>query len=296
MTLSVSRPLSPFTKNSFSKWLAGACAAFSGVVLSLILVFLLTESSDAIEEIGGYRFFSDQSWYPELRADSGSFGLVPMLIGSAVMTAAALLIAAPIGVLSAVFGRFYAPPCMGSVLRRITELLAGVPSVVYGLWGLVVLVPIVQQYQAPGLSILAGSLVLALMLLPTISFMTESGLQSIPSEIFQNAEALALSRSTLVLGIALPHARSSILVGILLAGARAIGETMVVVMVCGNVVQVPRSMFDSVRTLTANIALEMSYAFGAHRSALFFTGLILISLVATLIGLIHLLGAKTSDA
>lgn len=267
------------------RWLAGALVSAAGVAGSailLILTFLVTEAWPALAQVGVGRFLGDPGWLPSAGPE-GAFNLAPMLAGTAAVTAGALLLAAPAGVLSAIFCRFYAPAAVARVYRRLIEVLAGVPSVVYGFWGLVVLVPWIYRLRPPGQSLLAGVLVLALMVLPTVALLAESALRSLPRAYLDGAAALGLGRWTTVRRIALPAAVPGIGAGCVLAAARALGETMAVLMVCGNVVQVPGSFFDPVRTLTANIALEMAYATRFHRSALFVGGLALMSLVGVLI-------------
>lgn len=247
-------------------------------ILLLILLFLVRESWPALQRIGLYRFFSDEGWHPL----EGGFNLAPMLIATFTATLGAILIAGPIGIASAVFGRYYAPPMIAEGFRRMLALLAGIPSVVFGLWGLTVLVPIIAKWQPPGASLLAGILILAFMILPTIALTADAALKAVPKQYFHGAYALGLSLAGLVFNVAIPAARSGIIGGIILATARALGETMAVLMVAGNVVQTPNSLFDSVRALTANIALEMAYATGDHRAALFVSGLALMLLVLSL--------------
>ena len=264
-------------------WTLRACAAITGAVVVLIAVFLMLESWPGLRRVGVPRFFSDPSWHPSAVAADGSFNLLPMLWGTLAATAGALLLAAPLGVLSAIFCRHVAPPMLSRSYRRLIELLAGIPSVVYGFWGLVVLVPLIARLEPPGASLLAGILVLALMVLPTIALAADAALEAVPRRYLRGAAALGLGRWATLAGVALPAARSGIVTGVILATGRALGETMAVLMVCGNVVQVPASFFDPVRTLTANIALEMAYALGDHRSALFVTGLLLLALVSALV-------------
>jgi phosphate transport system permease protein len=194
----------------------------------------------------------------------------------------AVLLAAPLGVTCAIFQRFYASKGVNKLFSLMMALLAGIPSVVYGLWGLTVLVPMIAEWHPPGTSLLAAILVLALMILPTVALTSASALNSVPEDLLRGAAALGITRKGQILGVAVPAARSGILGGVLLALARALGETMAVLMVAGNVVQAPGSIFDSVRVLTANIALEMAYATGMHRSGLFASGLILTLIVLAL--------------
>ncbi|MCC2671227.1 MAG: phosphate transporter rane protein 1, PhoT family [Armatimonadetes bacterium] len=252
-------------------WVTRGASVVAALLVLLILLFLGREAAPALQAVGPVRFLTDPDWHPVEQL----YGLTPMLWGTGLATAGALLLAMPLGFLSAIFCRFYAPPGVAGVYRRIIELLAGIPSVVYGLWGLVVVVPLINQVHPPGASLLAAILILALMILPTIALTAEAGLRAVPAEYLQAAAALGLSRWTTVARIAMPAARSALITSVILATGRALGETMAVLMVCGNVVQVPRTLFDPVRTLTANIALEMAYAMGRHRAALFVSGLVL---------------------
>lgn len=245
----------------------------------LIVIFLLIESLPALREGGLLRFWTDSAWSPT----RGLYGLAPMLGGTLAVTAGAVLIATPLGVASAVFGRFCVHGVASGIHRRVLEALAGIPSVVYGLWGLMVLVPKIAEIGPPGQSLLAGILVLALMILPTIALVGDASLAAVPEEHLRAGAAAGLSRWAIVRSIALPTARSGIQTGVLLATGRALGETMAVVMVTGNVVQSPEGLLEPVRTLTANIALEMAYATELHRSALFVSGLALALLMIALV-------------
>ena len=256
----------------------GSIALAVAVLLGLVLMLLIKESGAVLAEGGWIRFFNSDGWYPQ----SGEYNLLPMLWATLAASLGALLIALPLGVMSAVFSRFYAPVWMVSPLRRIMMLLAGIPSVVYGLWGLTVLVPLVGSWMPPGSSLLSAIFILALMILPTVSLTSEAALTAVSPASLQGAAALGLSRKGIVLGVAIPEARAGIMTGALLATMRALGETMAVLMVAGNVVQTPGSLFDSVRVLTANIALEMPYATGDHRAALFASGLLLMMIVTLL--------------
>jgi len=277
-------------------WTLRACAALAALIVAFIFVFMARESATAVGEIGLTSFFVDRSWHPAAEAAVGQFNLVPIVWGTLLVTAGAILLAAPLGVLSALFCRFYAPAPLAAGYRRLIELLAGIPSVVYGFWGLVVLVPVIGAWQPPGASLLAGVLILALMVLPTVALFADSALAAVPAAYVQAGTAVGLSRPALIAGIMLPAARGGIGTGILLAVGRALGETMAVLMVCGNVVQVPDSAFEPVRTLTANIALEMAYALGDHRAALFFTGLLLLILVTVLVAATTRLQRSTAHA
>ena len=206
-----------------------------------------------------------------------------MVWGSLFATLGAVLLATPLGVCSALFCHFYAPTWLTGPYRKLIELLAGIPSVVYGFWGLVVLVPLIRQLHPPGPSLLAGISILTIMILPTIALMADTSFAKVPSEYIRGAVALGLSRWTMIRCVIVPAATSGLWTGIILGMGRAIGETMAMLMVCGNVVQTPTSFFAPIRTLTANIALEMAYAVGNHRSALFFTGLLLLGMVIMMV-------------
>lgn len=264
-------------------------AASTCTLLALIVLFLLLHSWSAFEVLG-WRFATDTSWHPAEMADNGTFGMVPMLIGTLAVTLGAILLALPAALCSAIFCQFYAPVALAGVYRRLVELLAGIPSVVFGFWGLVTLAPLIAKIEPPGPSLLAGILIVALMVLPTIMLVIETALAAVPHEQLLAGAALGMGRWTIIRHLVLPMARPGITTGWILGTARAIGETMAVVMVCGNIIQTPDSLFAPVRTLTANIALEMGYALGDHRSALFVSGLVLLLLAMALVGLSELFG------
>jgi phosphate transport system permease protein len=267
-------------------------AILASGLLALILAFLFRESWSLLARVGPFAFFSGGGWHPT----EGSYDLTPMLAASAAVSGLAILLAAPLGVASAIFYRFYAPPVLARTYRWIIILLAGLPSVVLGLWGLTVLVPIILTIAPPGASLLAGGLVLSLMIVPTVALTTEAALAAVPASYWSGAAALGLSREATIIKVALPTTRKSIFAGIMLATARALGETMAVLMVSGNVVQLPTSLFDPVRTLTANIALEMAYATGDHRASLFISGLTLTLLVLGLAALARRSGGQVVHA
>lgn len=257
----------------------GLAAALVAAILGLVVAFLSKESWPLLRDIGLTRFLTDDGWHPTEQ----SYGMMPMLTATLAASFGALLLAAPLGLASALFCRFYAPPALARRYRRMLGLLAGIPSVVFGFWGLTVLVPLIARWEPPGASLLAAVLILALMVLPTVALTSDTALGAVPANWLHGAAALGLSRRGMLFGVAIPAARRGIFAGILLAAARALGETMAVLMVAGNVVQSPSSLFDPVRTLTANIALEMAYATGDHRASLFVSGLLLTALVLLLV-------------
>lgn len=279
-----------WSKPSFSshwhadRWLAAPLAllaASAAAILLLVLAFLLREAWPVLSGGGWRHFFTDNGWYPL----EGRFGLLPMVWATLAAASGAILLAAPLGLASAIFVCFHASPKLAKHYRTILALLAGIPSVVYGLWGLTVLVPLIARWQPPGASLLSAILILALMILPTVALTSASALGAVPEAWLRGAAALGLTRKGIILGVAVPAARSGILGGVLLATARALGETMAVLMVAGNVVQNPTGLFEPVRVLTANIALEMAYATGTHRAGLFASGLMLTLLVLVLASL-----------
>jgi len=278
-----SNTLSPWRGDALLVGLLRGCAALVGAIVVLILLFLVRESISAFRNVGIGRLFTDTSWHPAVDGAQGQFNLTPMLVGSLVAMLGAVLLAAPLGVGSAVFCHYYAPRGIAGPYRKMIELLAGIPSVVYGFWGLVVLVPLIASWHPHGPSLLAVILLLTLMILPTIALTADAALANVPPEYVRGAAALGLSRWGTLRSAVFPAAKSGLFTGILLGTGRALGETMAVMMVCGNVVRMPHSLFDPVRTLTANIALEMAYAMGDHRSALFISGLLLMVLIIAMV-------------
>jgi phosphate transport system permease protein len=260
-----------------------AVAAGAALIVVLIALFLVQEAIPAFQSIGARRLLSDPSWHPDTEAAGGRFNMLPMIVGTALATIGALVLATPLGIASALFCCFYAPPRLARAYRSLVELMAGIPSVAYGFWGLVVVAPLLREWQPPGQSLLAAILILALMILPTVALLAQAALSAVPAAYLRGAAALGLTRWATIWGIALPAARSGLVTAVFLAMGRALGETMAVLMVAGNVVQSPASLFEPVRTLTANIALELGYAAGDHRSALFVSGLVLLILTSALV-------------
>lgn len=270
-------------------WLSRGAAGIAAAVVLLILLFLAVESWPILRHIPLPHFFTDTSWHP----GEGMYNLAPMLSGTLYAAAGALVLATPLGIASSLFMLYYASPGIAHVYLRLVELLAGIPSVVYGFWGLTTLVPLINQVHPPGASLLAGVLILTLMILPTIALTAHAALLAVPDEHMRGAVTLGMSRWGMIYGVALPAAKTGIVAGTTLAAGRAIGETMAVLMVTGNVVQHAHSPFDPVRTLAANIALEMPYAMSDHRAALFVSGLMLMVLVTMLWGLAAWPGKNT---
>lgn len=263
----------------FLGWILRGLSGIAGAIVLLILFFLVIEALPVLYHVGLIRFFTDSSWHP---AES-LYHVMPMVWGTLCAAGGALLLAFPLSIASALFSQYYAPPSLAWLYQRFLELLAGIPSVVYGLWGLMVLVPWIGEFHPPGPSLLAGIVILTVMILPTLALTMDAAFQTIPKEYLYGAAALGLSRWAIIRGVIFPIVRPELFTGGLLQAGRAIGETMAVLMVCGNIVQTPGSVFDPIRTLTANIALEMAYAIDDHRSALFVSGLLLLIMVIALI-------------
>ncbi len=259
------------------------CAGMTGALVLLILVFLVTESAPALSAIGITRFFTDPSWSPTPVAAEGSFNMVPMMAGTFWTSLVAMILAGPAGIGSAIYCHFYASPKVARLYQKLIELLAGIPSVVYGFWGLTALVPFLAKIEPPGASLLAGALILSVMILPTIALVSHAAFAGVPTELTRGAAALGMSRLHTIRHVVIPASKSGLFTGLLLGVGRALGETMAVLMVCGNVAQHPEGLFSPVRTLTANIALEMAYAMDDHRNALFISGLLLMTMVTGLV-------------
>jgi len=281
------RPSSSFNRHAdrLLLWTLRLLSALAALIVSLIVLFLLRGAWPALQQIGPARFLHDSSWHPSKGDGDFSYGLLPMLAGTLLSSGGAVLLAAPLGLGSALFATSYGPPRLRGPHRQLLQLLGGIPSVVIGFWGLVVLTPLIRQWHPPGQSLLVGILCLTLMILPTTALLSEQALVDVPAESLQTAAALGLSRLATLEGMVLPVARGGLLSAVVLAIGRALGETMAVLMVAGNVIQVPATLFDPVRTLTANIALELGYALDLHRAALFVSGLVLMVVVSVVMAL-----------
>lgn len=247
-----------------------ACISILAVVL--ICVFLFANGIPAISEIGVGKFLGGTSWKPS----NDIYGIFPMIIGSLYVTAGAMLIGIPIGILTAVFMARFCPKGIYKVAKPAIELLAGIPSVVYGFFGLMVIVPLIRKlFGGSGTSMLAASVVLGIMILPTIIGVSESAIRAVPESYYEGSLGLGASHERSVFFAVLPAARSGILAAIILGLGRAVGETMAVVMVAGNQAIIPEKLTQGVRTMTANIVLEMGYATDLHREALIATAVVL---------------------
>jgi phosphate transport system permease protein len=264
-----------------------AIALLTAGMLVLVVLFVFRETYPALRDLGVARFVTDESWHPL----EGKFNMLPMVWGTLASTLLAALIATPLGLGAALFCRYFAPAPLVRPFRGMITLLAGIPSVVFGFWGLIVLVPLIARIEPPGASLFAAGLILALMIVPTIALVSEAAIAAVPQQYTNAAAALGLTRHATIVKVILPAAKSGIVAAVVLGLARALGETMAVLMVSGNVVQVPDSLFAPIRTLTANIALEMAYASQFHRSTLFVSGLVLTMVVGALAVVAHRAGA-----
>lgn len=250
-------------------------SALTGIAsVALICVFLFANGIPAIGEIGLFKFLLGTEWSPN---DSPPvFGILPMIMGSIYVTGGAVLIGVPIGILTAVFMARVCPKPLYRILKPAVDLLAGIPSVVYGFFGMVTIVPLVRSlFGGRGHSMLAASVLLGLMILPTIIGITESALRAVPEELYDGALALGATHERAVFSVVLPAAKSGVMAAVVLGIGRAIGETMAVIMVAGNQPRMPAGLLKGVRTMTANIVIEMGYAAELHREALIATGVVL---------------------
>lgn len=251
-------------------FLLAACASILAVIL--ICAFLFVNGVPTMGKIGFGSFLSGQTWMPK----NGVFGIFPMILGSLYITAGAVIVGVPIGILAAIYMAKFCNDKVYKILKPAVELLAGIPSVVYGFFGMVVLVPIFRQwFGGTGNSIFTASILLGIMILPTIIGVSESAIRAVPESYYEGALGLGASHERSVFFAVLPAAKSGILAGVVLGIGRAIGETMAVVMVAGNQAVVPSGIFQGVRTLTSNIVLEMGYATDLHREALIATAVVL---------------------
>ena len=247
-------------------------AVISIAAVILICVFLFSSGVPAIAQIGLKEFLTGTEWRP----GNNIFGIFPMIVGSLYVTAGALVIGVPIGILTAIFMARFCPKGLYRIMKPAINLMAGIPSVVYGFFGLVILVPLVRDYiGGRGLSVLTASILLGLMILPTIISMSEAAIRAVPESYYEGALALGASHERSVFSAVVPAARSGIFAGIILGIGRAVGETMAVIMVAGNQTLIPEHLTEGVRTLTTNIVLEMGYATDLHREALIATAVVL---------------------
>lgn len=247
-----------------------ACASI--VAVALICGFMFANGVPAIGKIGFVKFIFGKVWKP----GSELFGIFPMIVGSLYVTAGAIIIGVPIGILTAIFMSKFCPKGLYKFLKPVIDLLAGIPSVVYGFFGLVVIVPFVREnIGGKGYSILSASVLLGIMILQTVIGVCESAINAVPESYYEGALALGATHERSVFKAVVPAAKSGIFAGVVLGIGRAIGEAMAVIMVCGNQARMPKGLLKGVRTLTTNIVMDMGYAADLHREALIATGVVL---------------------
>lgn len=249
-------------------------AITSIIAVLLICLFLFANGIPAMKEIGFFNFILGKEWSPS--DVPALYGILPMILGSIYITAGAIIIGVPIGVLTAVYMAKFSSKRLYKLLKPSFELLAGIPSVVYGFFGIVIIVPLVRTvFGGNGSSILSASILLGIMILPTVIGISESAIRSVPDSYYEGALALGASHERSVFFAVLPAAKSGVLAAVVLGIGRAIGETMAVIMVAGNQARMPAGLLKGARTLTANIVIEMGYAADLHRGALIATGVVL---------------------
>ena len=283
-------------------FLIAACVSILAV--ALICVFLFANGIPAIGKIGPLKFLRGETWRPS----NEIFGIFPMIMGSIYVTAGAILIGVPIAILTSVFLAKYCPKQIYRPLKSATELMAGVPSIVYGFFGLVLIVPMVRDFShflvevtgnkhlnSNGSSMLTASILLGIMILPTIIGVTESAIRSIPDSYYEGSLALGATHERTIFRVILPAAKSGILAGVVLGIGRAIGETMAVIMVAGNQARMPDGLLKGVRTMTANIVIEMGYATDLHREALIATGVVLFVFILIINLCLSVLNRRTNN-
>ncbi len=264
------------SKENIMRFVFLIAATVSVVAVILICVFLFVSGVPAIAEIGVFKFLFGTEWRPA----NDIYGIFPMIVGSVYVTAGALLIGVPVGILTAIFMAEFCPDWLYRIMKPAVNLMAGIPSVVYGFFGLVVLVPFVRDtFGGRGVSVLTASILLGIMILPTIISMSESAIRAVPRSYYEGGLALGASHERSVFCTVVPAAKSGIFAGIVLGVGRAIGETMAVIMVAGNQAIIPEKITDGVRTLTTNIVMEMGYSTDLHREALIATAVVLFVLV-----------------
>ena len=272
-------------------FLLAACASILAV--ALICLFLFANGLPAIGKIGIFDFLLGKVWKP----GNDLYGILPMILGSIYVTAGASVVGVPIGILTAVFMAKFCPKGLYRFLKPAVELLAGIPSVVYGFFGLVVIVPLIRELfpDSKGTSMLAASLLLGIMILPTIIGVSESAIRAVPESYYEGGLALGASHERSVFFATLPAAKSGILAGVILGIGRAIGETMAVIMVAGNQPRMPAGLLKGVRTLTSNIVMEMGYAADLHREALIATAVVLFVFILLINLLFSVLKRRTNE-
>ena len=285
-------------KETIMKYVFLICACGSILAVILICVFLIANGVQAIGKIGIFKFLLGETWKP----GNDIYGILPFILGSIYVTAGAIVIGVPIGILTAIFMARFCPEKVYRFVKPAVDLLAGIPSVVYGFFGIVVLVPFVRDFfgiklgmDGDGFSMFTASVMLGIMILPTIISVGESAIRAVPNSYYEGALALGATHERSVFFTVVPAAKSGIMAGVILGIGRAIGETMAVIMIAGNQPRMPKGIFEGVRTMTSNIVMEMGYATDLHREALIATAVVLfvfILLINLLFSLVKRRGAN----
>ena len=271
-------------------FLIAACC--SVLAVALICIFLFMNGVPAIFKIGPLKFLTGTMWKP----GNNIFGILPMIVGSICVTGLAILMGVPVAILTSVFLSRYCPKRFYGICKSGINLMAGIPSIVYGFFGLVVLVPFIRNiFEGNGNSILTASILLGIMILPTIIGVSESAIRAVPNKYYEGALALGATHERSVYCTVVPAAKSGIMAGIVLGIGRAIGETMAVIMVAGNQARMPKGIFKGIRTLTGNIVIEMGYATDLHREALIATGVVLFVFILMINLLFSVLKRRRAD-
>jgi len=268
------------------------CASVAVLSVVVISVFIFIKGTPAIAKIGLFKFIFGMVWNPS----ADLYGIFPMIVGSIYLTIGAIIVGVPIGLLTAVFLSELAPKWLTKIITPAVELLAGIPSVVYGFFGLIIIVPFIDKiFGGGGNSMLAGIIIVSIMILPTIINISRTSIKAVPAIYKEGSLALGASNIETIFKVVIPAAKSGILASIVLAIGRAIGETMAVILVAGNTPMIPTSIVSSFRTMTAHIAMEMSYASGLHLEALFATGVVLFVFIMALNLTLNLLSYKAGE-
>lgn len=269
------------------------CTLTSVAAVLIICIFLFMNGVPAMAKVGLFDFITGQKWAPS--NSPASYGILPMIVGSLYITLGAIIVGVPIGILTAVFMARFCPAKIYKIIKPAIELLAGIPSIVYGFFGLIVVVPFVREvFGGTGSSVLTASLILGIMILPTIIGVSESAIRAVPESYYEGALALGATKERSIFKCVLPAARSGIMAGIVLGIGRAVGETMAVVLIAGNQPWIPQNILLGVRTLTTNIVLEMGYATGLHREVLIATAVVLFVFIL-IINLVFALFKRRSE-
>ena len=282
------------TKENIMQAVFFLSASVSVIALVSICLFLLLRGMPAIAEIGFFKFIFNEKWAPV--NTPASYGILSMIVGSVYVTAGAIIIGLPIGLMCAIFLAQFCPSNIYNVLKSAVNLLAGIPSIIYGFFGMEIVVPLVRKYfGGNGFSIMSASIILGIMILPTIISISESSIRAVPDSYAEGALALGATKEETVFKVVVPAAKSGVLTSIILGIGRAVGETMAVVMVAGNsVMPLDRiELLKPIRTMTTNIVTEMSYASGLHESALIATGVVLFVFVLILNTALSLIKSKS---